>query len=366
MEVLATSASIFFMVTEILLVVGGVGLLGLAISDFAVTAFVPTGEGPITAVVGRTIYKMMLWLSKNNGHHRRLNYIGLIAIFSISTIWIFLLWAGFTLIYVSDTNSVLVGTDKSPTDTFEKIYHVGYTLSTLGIGDYVPGSDFWRVFTSFVSFVGLVTITMSITYLVPVLSNAIHKRSLSLQISSFGETPEEMVINSYNGKDFSDAESMLGNLSEAIFLYTQNHVAYPILHHMHSNNPTENIVLKLAALDEALTLFLFHVPTDLRPSQLQLQSVRRAVTAYLETVTYLDLAPEPPPLPRFYIVEEFTGVTLERTTSPYRDEVYQALDKRRRLFYADIQYDGWEWGDMQGEKYMTDLDANYSNKLLPS
>ena len=354
------------MVSQIILIVVGVSLILLVISDFAVTAFVPTGEGRITATVGKSAYQLMLWLSGNNGHHRRLNYIGLITIFSISTIWILLLWTGFALIYLSDTNSVLVGTDKSPTDTFEKIYHVGYTLSTLGIGDYVPGNNFWRVFTSFVSFVGLVTITMSITYLVPVISNAIHKRSLSLQISSFGETPEEMIINSYNGKDFCDAESALSSLSAEIFLYAQNHVAYPILHHMHSNNPTENIVLKLAALDEALTIFMFHVPAEQRPSYLQIQSVRRAITAYLETITYLDLAPEQPPLPRFYIIEDYTGAKLERTTSPYRDEVYQALDKRRRLFYADVQYDGWKWEDMQGEKYMTDLDANYSNKLMPS
>ena len=354
------------MVSSILLVVIGVSLLILAISDFAVTAFVPTGEGRVTAVVGRSIYRLMMWMSNNNGHHRRLNYIGLTTIFSISIVWILLLWTGFTMIYLADHNSVLVGSNKAPADTFEKIYHVGYTLSTLGIGDYVPGNDFWRIFTSFVSFVGLVTITMSITYLVPVISNAIHKRSLSLQISSFGETPEEMVINSYNGEDFCDAESVFGSLSSEIFLYAQNHVAYPILHHMHSNNPTENIVLKLAALDEALTIFLFHVPEEKRPSQLQIQSVRRAITAYLETITYLDLASEQPPLPRFSMIEDFTGIKLERTSSPYREEIYQALDRRRRLFYAELQYDGWSWDDMQGEKYLTDLDVNYSNKLMQS
>ena len=352
------------MVSSVLLIVIGASLLILAISDFAVTAFVPTGEGRVTALVGRSVYKFMMWLSNKSGHHKRLNYIGLVAIFAISTIWISMLWAGFTLIFMSDANSVLVGTDKSPADTFEKIYHVGYTLSTLGIGDYVPGNDFWRIFTSFVSFVGLVTITMSITYLVPVISNAIHKRSLSLQISSFGETPEEMVINSYNGKDFCDAESALGSLSSDIFLYAQNHVAYPMLHHMHSSNPTENIVLKLTALDEALTIFMFHVPIELRPSHLQLQSVRRAITSYLETITYIGLAEKQPPLPRFYMIEDFTGAELERTSSPYRDEVYQALDKRRKLLYAGVQYDGWGWNDMQGDKYMTDLDANYSNKLM--
>lgn len=354
------------MLLNALLIVVGTSLLLLAISDFATTAFVPTGEGRITAVVGRSVYRLMLWLSGKNGRNPQLNLIGLIVIFTIITIWIVLLWAGFSMIYVSDQNSVLVGSNKAPTDTFEKIYHVGYTLSTLGIGDYVPGSNFWRVFTSFVSFIGLVTITMSITYLVPVISNAIQKRSLSLQISSLGETPEEIVINSYDGKDFSEAGSALSTLAGEIFLYTQNQVAYPILHHMHSSNPSENIVLKIAALDEALTILMFHIPNELQPNHLQIQSVRRAITAYLKTVRYMKPADEQPPLPRFHIIEEYTGVKLERTSDPYLDEVYRALDKRRRLFWADVQNDGWDWTDMHGEKYVTDLDTRYTNKLMQS
>ena len=354
------------MLLNTLLIAGGTVLLLLAISDFAVTAFVPTGEGRITALVGRTTYRLMMRLAGNDGYHRRLNYIGLAVIFITLIGWIVLLWAGFSMIYLADERSVLVGTDKSPTDTFEKIYHVGYTLSTLGIGDYVPGNNFWRVFTSFVSFVGLVTITMSITYLVPVISNAIHKRSLSLQISSLGETPEEIVINSFNGKDFTDAEDAISSLSAEIFLYAQNHVAYPILHHMHSSNPSENIVLKLTALDEALTIFIFHVPAELRPNQLHIQSVRRAITAYLKTITYMESAGDRPPVPRFHLIEEYTGISLERTSSPPLDEVYQALDKRRKLLYADVQNDGWRWEDMHGEKYISDLDLTYTNQLIRS
>ncbi len=287
------------MILSVLLVIVGSALVYLAVSDFAVTAFVPTGEGRVTALTGKGIYNLMQKLAGHNGRNPLLNYIGLVAIFTIIITWILLLWAGFTLIYVADANSILVGEDKGPADIYEKIYLVGFTLSTLGMGDFVPGNDFWRIFTSAMSFVGMVTVTMSISYLVPVLSNAIHKRSLSLQISSLGATPEEIVINSYDGKDFSSATNALSDLSAEIFLYTQNHLAYPVLHYMHSNTPSENIALKLTALDEALTIFIFHVPEALQPDALQMQSVRRAITAYLTTITYLDLAPESPPLPQF-------------------------------------------------------------------
>lgn len=352
------------MIEHVLLLALGILIVSIAISDFAITAFVPTGEGKVTAVIGRLCFKALMFLAGKKGNQRILNYIGLFCILLTISTWTVLLWIGFSCIYISDPNSVLVGSSKAPTDTFEKIYHVGYTLSTLGIGDYVPGNNFWRIFTSFVSFIGLVTVTMSITYLVPVISNAIQKRSLSLQISSLGETPEQMVINSYNGKDFSDLSNILSDLSAGIFLYTQNHVAYPILHHMHSNNPSENIVLKLVALDEALTVFLYHVPKQIRPNLLEVQSVRRAITAYLKTITYMDPTDEPPPLPRFEMIEEFTGLQLDCTHGPSCDELYGALAKRRKLLYADLRMDGWQWEDMHGEKYITDLDVHYNNELL--
>ncbi|WP_373512011.1 potassium channel family protein [Persicitalea sp.] len=354
------------MVTSILLVMIGIALVLLAASDFAFTAFVLTGEGVITARLGRGIYNFMQWLAGHDGRNQLLNYIGLVTIFSIITVWILLLWTGFTFIFAADTNSILVGQDKTPADIFEKVYHVGYTLSTLGMGDFVPGNDFWRILTSFISFVGMVLVTMSISYLVPVLSNAIHKRSLSLQISSLGATPEEIVINSYNGKDFSSATGALSDLSAEIFLYTQNHLAYPILHYMHSNTPSENIALKLTALDEALTIFMFHVPEAQRPDELQLQSVRRAITAYLTTITYLEPASEPPPLPRFQIIEDHTGVKLDRTSPLDARELYHGLEKRRKLLLADLRDGGWQWDDIGGEKYETDLDVPFANKLLTS
>jgi len=348
------------MAISILFIISGASLIILAISDFTVTAFVPTGEGKITALTGRSIYNLMQRLAGHNGRNRLLNYIGLVIIFTIITIWIVMLWAGFTLIYAADANSILVGDDKTPSDIFEKIYHVGYTLSTLGMGDFVPGSDFWRVFTALVSFVGLVIVTMSITYLVPVLSNAIHKRSLSLQISSLGTTPEDIVINSYNGQDFSSANTALSDLAAEIFLYTQNHLAYPILHYMHSNTPSENISLKLTALDEALTIFMFHIPQAQRPDALQLQSVRRAITAYLKTIAYLDLTPEQPPLPRFELIEKHTGLQLARTSPSETHELYRGLDKRRKLLLANVRAGGWQWDDIGGEKYETDLDVPFT------
>jgi hypothetical protein len=346
------------MVLTIFLVVIGVGLVGFALYDFAVTAYIPSGEGPISERINHGVYDLFFWMAGHKGRNPRLAYVGLAIIFALSFTWITMIWTGFVCIYAAFPESVLQGQNKTPTDLFEKIYHVGYTLSTLGIGDYVPGNNLWRVVTAITSFVGLVTITMSITYLVPVISNAIQKRTLSLHIAGLGESPEQIVINSYNGENFQGISGQLSDLAAMIFTYAQNHLAYPILHHMHNCNPSENIVLKLTALDEALTILVFHVPEHLRPNRLEVQLVRRAITTYLKTVTHITEADSSPPCAKFHLVEQYTGVKLLNTESEARDRLYASLDPRRKLLKGNILADGWEWKDIRGEKFISDLEVD--------
>ena len=345
------------MLDSIILVIVGIALVFFAIYDFAVTAYIPSGQGPLAEKLNRYIFEFILRLAGKNGRSPILEYVGVIIIFTLSFTWIVMIWSGFVCIFYAFPESILQGENKTPTDLFEKVYHVGYTLSTLGIGDYVPGNNFWRVVTALVSFVGLVTITMSITYLVPVISNAIHKRALSLYVAGLGESPEQIVINSFNGKDFGSIDSQSSDIATMIFTYAQNHLAYPILHHMHNSNPSENIVLKLGALDEALTIFQFHVPEHLQPDKLGLQLIRRALTTYLKTVTHIDSSEHSPPYAKFHIIEEFTGIKLLNTEGIGREKLYESLEPRRMLMAGHFRADGWEWKDMQGEKFITSLEV---------
>lgn len=340
-----------------LLVTLGILLLGIVLYDFAVTAYIPSGEGPLSHKVNNGIFKLFFFLARRNGRSRLLDYVGVAVIFSLSFTWIILIWTGFVCIFSAFPESILQGQNKTPTDLFEKIYHVGYTLSTLGIGDYVPGNNVWRVLTAIVSFIGLVTITMSITYLVPVVSNAIQKRSLSLYIAALGESPEQIVINSYNGENFQGITGQLSDLSTMIFTYAQNHLAYPILHHMHNSNRSENVVLKLASLDEAINILEFHIPEHLRPNRLEVQLVRRALTTYLDTVHHIPESDQPPPFAKFHLIEDFTGVTLLNTEDPARKVLYASLEPRRKLVLGNLRADGWQWEDMRGEKFITELEV---------
>lgn len=345
------------MLLTVFLVAVGICLISFALYDFAVTAYIPSGEGPISERINHGVFDLFFWLAGRDGRNSKLAYVGLAVIFTLSLAWIIMIWTGFVCIYAAFPESILQGQNKTPTDLFEKIYHVGYTLSTLGIGDYVPGNNFWRIMTAITSFLGLVTITMSITYLVPVISNAIQKRALSLHISALGESAEQIIINSYNGENFQGISGQLSDLASMIFTYAQNHLAYPILHHMHNCNPSENVVLKLTALDEALTIILFHIPEELRPNRLEVQIVRRALTTYLKTVTHLEAANLAPDYAKFHLIEQYTGVKLLNTGGEAREKLYASLEPRRKLLLGGVQADGWEWKDIRGEKFITELEV---------
>jgi TM2 domain-containing membrane protein YozV len=270
---------------------------------------------------------------------------------------VFALWLGVLLIFLSDAYSVLDSVDKSPADFFEKMYYTGFKLSTLGVGDFVAGRNGWRVLTALTAFMDLFTITLSISYLVPVISNAGQKRSLARYMRSLGNFPQDIVINSFNGQDFKGYESQFAELSTMIFSYTQNMLTYPILHHMHNTDPHENIVTRMCCLDEALNIFIFHLPKARRPSPQGLKVLRSAVTSYLRSVSYLEKEVQTPPLPQISAVSRESGIGLENQSPEQLNDFYQQLERRRRLWQANLQSDGWTWQDVEiaPEKQHLDL-----------
>ncbi|MEK6478266.1 potassium channel family protein [Catalinimonas sp. 4WD22] len=347
---------------SLLMVILGLTILAACLYDFALTTFLASGQGPITAKINHIVYQIFFNAAGKKATHPLLKYVGIAIIFSIIFVWVSLLWIGLLIIFSAFPDSVLNGQTKEATDVIEKFYFVGFTLSTLGVGDFIPGNDIWRAITAFCAFLGLITITTSITYLVPVLSNAVHKRSLAMQISDLGATPEQIVINSFNGKDFSEISTQLANLTPEIHTYIQNQLAYPVLHHMHANNHSENIVLQFSKLDEALSIFILHVPVELQPQRLELQLTRRALTSYFEAVSYMKFTEKAPPLPDFELIQNKIGNTLEYTANP--QEKYKLLSRRRKLLYSNLISDGWQWDDLYNQEYSTDFDIEFARSLL--
>lgn len=228
-----------------------------------------------------------------------------------------------------------------PADLWETLYYAGFTLSTLGVGDYVAAGDGWRVLSSAAAFCGLTFITAAITYIVPVLSAVNLQNQLGLLINSLGRSPQELLINSWNGADFSGFYDNADKLRELLVQHTLNHHAYPVIHCFHNCDAQRSVVPALVILDEAVRM-LESLPPQVPQNSLKRRMLRKALDRHIEMLQSHAADPqagraEPPadlaPL-------KAAGIPVDEAA--YRP-CEQAAAARREALGALLVADGWNW-----------------------
>lgn len=143
---------------------------------------------------------------------------------------------------------------RAPADLGTRLYYAGFTVFTLGIGDYVPGNDFWRVTTAIGTLHGLVLVTLGITYLLNVVGAVVARRQTATRIAALGYTAAEIVDQGWTGSEFSSA--FVEHLRRAGGLHQRARRAAPRLPRC-CGTPTQpppaaSAPVRLATLDDAL------------------------------------------------------------------------------------------------------------------
>jgi len=237
----------------ILFVIGILILLAVVVDIFKTVIYI-NGGGRLSAFVAEVIWKIFYYIGGRSGKSPILNIAGGIILLSLVFMWIFLIWLGYSLIYLADGNSVINNATQEPADIIGNIYFVGYTLTSLGNGDYSPGSDVWKMVSNVMGLNTTIFISLGISYLLPVLQAVIDKRTLAVYISKLGSTPDEIIKKGYNGKNFEPLYQRFSNLESLLLKHGERHLAYPILHYFHSNKKANSLSLSLAVLEEAITI----------------------------------------------------------------------------------------------------------------
>jgi hypothetical protein len=262
---------------------------------------------------------------------------------SLIFFWGMGLWFGVFLIFASDPESVLVSDTNLPADFLEKLYYSGYVLSTLGLGDLKPLNGNWGMVSSFFSFFGLVFITLMVSYALPVLSKIIEKKQFSLFIHHLGDTPQELLLYFWNGKDFSNLKKLSRELQQKILLIGESHKAYPILHYFHASSKRESLVITLCVIDEALSLLIHHVTPD-QWDEKEVVPLRKAITKYMETikVTYRYEQKKASPRPQFDL-NLLSASKVKIVTGAKYDL------GRKNLWFQILKSKGWSWKEIYSE-----------------
>jgi hypothetical protein len=331
-----------------LLVLLGLFILIIALVDIFKTILYINGGGRLSSFTARKIWWVYFKMARGKGKAPILNFAGGTILMGLVAMWIFLIWVGYSLIYLSDPNSVLESSTGENADIIGNIYYVGYTLTSLGNGDLRAGSDFWRIISNIMGMNSMIFISLGISYLLPVLQAVIDKRTLAVYIYQLGNSPKEIINKGFNGKDFSPLYNRLQNLESLLLKHGEHHLAYPILHYFHTNKRSHNIRLNLAILDEALNIQeAYHL--DKSANAFTWRVIRGAMDNLAVRLheSYTSLADDPPDFDYFNDLPDELKANFEEDPGIPKDEDF---NKRRGKLLGYIKKDGWDWEDVLDDK----------------
>jgi hypothetical protein len=280
-------------------------------------------------------------------HNRGLSDIALLSmgitvILLSLLILILLLWLGWFLLFLSSSDSVVASITKIPGNVVDKFYFVGFTLFTLGTGDFAPNGYIWKILTPMATLNGLFIVTFSITYLIPVIQAAVQRRSLAVFISSLGNSPEEIIDHFWNGKNLDSLLNELSELSKEFATLEQRHKAYPVLHYLHSLEKKESLSLGLSRLNEVLIIILHAARHDIMKKE-KIIIFRRNIDYFLETLkeAFIKPANSLPPLPQLKKIKN--NIDFYDQQSFEENLKDKAESDRRLLLYGFVMAEGREW-----------------------
>ncbi len=317
---------------EILNLITGAVLLLLIMYDFFFTTLSGSGQGFISKSISGVAHRFIQAIVKMWGRGMY-DYSGMIVNLLVVAVWVIIVWIGLYLVFSYQAEHI-VNNDGRMANNWERLYFTGYTLSTLGLGNFQPVTPFSEILTSIFSFFGFIFFTSSMTYLISVSSAVTNKRSLSRSIQNLGKDPVEIAKKLVN-LNISYSYQQILTLQEMIDRHAVNHQAYPVVHFYSHSRPEVCLSINLVRLDEAISLLL---NTDNgREMEEELQLLRSSLDHFLNylkenftsSLPMKELPPETIPVP--YVIPKGNR---------------KALQQRRQILGGLLRSESFRWEDV--------------------
>ena len=318
----------------------GASLLVAACVDILwTTLWVQGGAGPLTSRLMSLVWRT---LRVTIGRRRLLTLSGPIILVASLAIWISLLWGGWTLLFAGGENALMDTRNAGPVSWAERIYFIGYTIFTMGNGDFSPQGGVWQIATALAAGSGMLFVTLSVTYILSVLDAVTQKRTFASGVSGLGERSDEILRKSWNGEEFRGLELPLNTFASQLDTLTSNHKAYPILHYFYSARAEHAPVVSIAVLDDLLAILRFGTPERHRPDDLLVDNARSSVRDYLELLhnSFIEPANRSPPAPALDSLRDAGVPTV--SDREFADSL-DGHEERRRQLLALVESELREW-----------------------
>jgi hypothetical protein len=333
---------------EIVFGVVGIILVLAVIADVLTTTLRLNGSGFLSVSITNRLWYLVLQSRLISSNHSLLSLLGFSIVLLSILLWLVLLWLGWVLFFFAYDGAVINTQTGFPADFWSRAYFVGYTLTTLGPGDYRPEGTVWKVATVLASANGFFFITLIAAYLLPLIAAVGAKRQFAAYVTSLGTTPEEMVVRAWTGSGFGSLSQHLDEFSPLLTSLAQQHLSYPVIHCFHDQDRTTASAPGIAALSEALLLLRYGVAPEQRPDAVTLRVLEGTLVNFLNTLDSAFIEPDPhvPPIPDLDVLRRHGIPTVDNQTF---EQACDGLEKRRCLLLAQVKRDGWSWSDVTGD-----------------
>jgi hypothetical protein len=330
-------------------VLAGVALVVLVLVDVTwTTVAAGSGAGPFTSRLSRGLWRAALAVHRRRGGGTFLVAAGVAVVVSVLVTWVVVLLVGWVLIFSSSDGAVRAASTGVPGDLIDRIYFAGYTMLTLGLGDQVPGDGLWQLATVLATGTGLVLVTLSITYLVPVASAVVQRRQLAAQIAGLGGTSHNVVLRGWNGTDFGSLGQNLSMLLPSLHTVRLQHLTYPVLHFFHGQSRHDAAAIAITNLTGAIDLLRYGVQDTARPDDQTLAAVEDGIDQFLAAMDGVHITDRADPITVLALQPlEQAGVPTD--PSAYQSRVGRS-ERRRRLLASYLHDDGWTEDDLYGDR----------------
>ena len=331
-------------VLPVLAAVAGVVLLVVATYDALRTTVAPTGgAGPLSRRLSRVVWKVARGVAPGP-RAPVLTTVGTLVLLVSIAAWVLLLWAGWALLFGADADAI-VRASGEPAGVWDLVYFTGFTLFTLGVGDLFPVSPLWQVLTPVATLHGLFLLTLSITYLVPVMSAAVDRRSQAANLWAMGGNAPAIVSSGWHLGSFEALDRSLQSLAVDLMRTAERHPTYPALNYFHTGEARSDFRARTAALDDAVSLLMYAVEPSARPTPGTLTTLQRVVDDLLRSAGHAgDPACDPPPIPDLAPLVA-AGVPLRPRAEI--EEAFERVSMRRRRLHSSVAEVGWDWSAVE-------------------
>ena len=325
---------------------GVVLLLGVTIDLLWTTLWAEGGAGPLTHWLMTGLWGGFRTVS--NQDSRVLRLAGPLFLLAELLMWVILLWVGWTLVFASAEEILIDTLDRGLISWTEWLYFVGYTLFTLGNGDYAVQDGVWQIVAAVTTLNGLVFLTLGATYFLSVLRAVTQKRAFAMGVTGLGTRSEAIVRSAWDGERFQGLNLLLITYSAELDTLTSNYKAYPILHYFYGQQERWAPIIAVCLLDDTLTLLRFGVQEHKRLPNPIINNARSSVQNHLDILsgTFIESADRTPPAPDLDSLRE-AGVPV--VNDEEFDEALEQLRVRRQDLLGLVEGDARQWSFLEGK-----------------